>query len=175
MNGANIACFWRTWKPRVFVSIYGRSILQVRVWHVDRFTVTNLSYISIIQLLLPATSHHCQYFENGTRLISIATASRISALQTPQRHAALSLRLTSQRSSFFLFIQLFLVPVSIMQLAIPLSWAFFRIKWNCLEIAEIAAGGLYLVRFLAESRERRDGQWNSPRNKMTGETQASRQ
>lgn len=65
--------------------------------HVDRFTVTNLSYIFIIQLLLPATSHYCQYSENGTRLISIATVSRISSTQTQR----LSLWLTSQPKIFF--------------------------------------------------------------------------
>lgn len=64
-----------------------RSILEVRVEHVDRFTVTNLSYIFIIQLLLPATSHYCQYSENGTRLISIATVSQISSTQHTQRYA----------------------------------------------------------------------------------------
>ena len=135
------------------------------LWLIFHISPSSNYYFQLLQ-------HYCQY-ENGTRLISIATASRISELQTPHWHAALWL-LHSRRPFFFL-IQLFLVPVSIVQPAIPLSSVFFRSrkKWNCLEITEIAAGGLYRARFLVGSREWRDGQWNSPRNKMTGEMQKS--
>lgn len=74
--------------------------------------MTNLSYIFIIQLPLSATSHYCQYFENGTRLISIATVSlefpRYKACNGTQRYRY-GLLHNRRPFFFFSFIQLFLV------------------------------------------------------------------
>jgi len=71
------------------------------LWLIFHISPSSNYYFQLLQ-------HYCQYVENGTRLISIATTSRISALQTPHWHAAL--RLLHNRRNLFLFIQLFLVP-----------------------------------------------------------------
>lgn len=63
------------------------------LWLIFHISPSSNYYFQLLQ-------HYCQYVENGMRLISIATASRISALQTPHWHAALWL-LHNRRPFFY--------------------------------------------------------------------------